>query len=155
MVLTLVGANPMSLKDAIGGTYSAATLHGVKPLPDGEHYARISDDGKSIVKYSFKTGQKTGVLFDANTARGAQVKSVQGYILSPDGKRILIQTETEQIYRRSKKATYYIFSVQNNTLDPLSTKGKQQEPIFSPDGNSIAFVRDNNIFLVTVLLNNA
>ena len=155
MVLTLVGANPMSLKDAIGGTYSAATLHGVKPLPDGEHYARISDDGKSIVKYSFKTGQKTGVLFDANTARGAQVKSVQGYILSPDGKRILIQTETEQIYRRSKKATYYIFSVQNNTLDPLSTKGKQQEPIFSPDGNSIAFVRDNNIFLVKLLFNNA
>ena len=39
-------------------------------MADGETYAQISDDGKQIITYSFKTGKQTGVLFDAATARG-------------------------------------------------------------------------------------
>jgi dipeptidyl-peptidase-4 len=45
--------------------------------------------------------------------------------------------------------------VKNQTLAPLSNGGPQECPKFSPDGNQIAFVRDNNIFLVKLLYNNA
>ena len=38
---------------------------------------------------------------------------------------------------------------------PLSENGPQQTPVFSPDGQQIAFVRDNNIFLVKLLYDNA
>lgn len=145
----------ITLKQVLNGTYSAKSLTGVRPLADGESYAQISQDRKSIEKYSFKTGQKTGVLFDANNARGQKVLSIDNYIMSPDESRILIQTQTESIYRRSLKAEYYIYTVKNNTLDPLSKNGKQQQPLFSPDGNQIAFVRDNNIFLVKLLFNNS
>ena len=75
--------------------------------------------------------------------------------MSPDGKRLLIQTKTERIYRRSFTATYYIYTLQNNRLVPLSDNGPQQTPLFSPDGQQIAFVRDNNIFLVKLLYDNA
>ena len=146
---------PITLEEVINGTYYANRLYGVRPLSDGENFARISEDGKSIIKYSFKTGSKTGTLFDASTARGTKIGHIDGYIVSPDGSRLLIQTETENIYRHSKKAEYYIYSVQNNTLEQLSKSGKQQEPVFSPDGNQIAFVRDNNLFLVKLLFNNA
>lgn len=40
-------------------------------------------------------------------------------------------------------------------MEPLSDGGPQQTPVFSPDGNQIAFVRDNNIFLVKLLYDNA
>ena len=75
--------------------------------------------------------------------------------MSPDEKLILIQTETKPIYRRSFTANYYIFNVKNNKMEPLSENGPQQVPLFSPDGNQIAFVRDNNIYLVKLLFGNS
>ena len=127
----------------------------VQVLPDGESYAQLSSDGKRIVKCSFQSGREVGTLFDVSTAKGYQLASIDGYIMSPDGKRLLIQTKTERIYRRSFTATYYIYTLQNNRLVPLSDNGPQQTPLFSPDGQQIAFVRDNNIFLVKLLYDNA
>ena len=145
----------LNLKDITGGAFRGESMAAVQPLDDGESYAQISASGKQIVTYSFRTGRQTGTLFDAAKARGPKVNRVEGYIVSPDGKRLLIQTDTKGIYRRSFTATYYIYNVANNTLEPLSENGPQQTPLFSPDGNQIAFVRDNNIYLVKLLYNNA
>ena len=145
----------ITLTDITKGEFRSKSISAVYPLADGETYAQISSDGKQIVTYSFKTGKQVGVLFDAATARGAEISEVDGYIMSPDGTRLLIQTNTKAIYRRSFTATYYIYSIRNNKLEPLSDGGPQQTPVFSPDGNQIAFVRDNNIFLVKLLYDNA
>ena len=154
--LAVMAANgELSLKDITRGEFRSKVMTEVFPLADGESYAQISDDGKQIVAYSFRSGKQTGVLFDATTARGANISRVDGYIMSPDGSRMLIQTATKPIYRRSFTATYYIYSIRNNKLKPLSDGGPQQTPVFSPDGNLIAFVRDNNIWLVKLLYDNA
>ena len=151
----LLAAGKLDLKEITQGAFRGETMAATMPMSDGESYAQISEDGKQIVKYSFRTGKQVGVLFDANTARGAKVEHVDGYIMSPDGRRILIQTDTKSIYRRSFTATYYIYTVANNKMEPLSDGGPQQTPLWSPDGEQIAFVRDNNIFLVKLLYNNA
>jgi len=145
----------LSLKSITSGEFRAQVINEVQPMTDGENYAQISDDAQRIITYSFRSGKQTGVLFDAATARGQKVSSVDGYILSPDGRRILIQTDTKRIYRRSFTATYYIYDIRNNKMEPLSEGGPQQTPVFSPDGNMIAFVRDNNIWLVKLLYDNA
>lgn len=151
----LLAAGKLDLKEITQGAFRGESMAATMPMSDGESYAQISEDGKQIVKYSFRTGKQVGVLFDANTARGAKVEHVDGYIMSPDGRRILIQTDTKSIYRRSFTATYYIYTVANNKMEPLSDGGPQQTPLWSPDGEQIAFVRDNNIFLVKLLYNNA
>lgn len=145
----------LNLKDVVNGKFRGESMASVEPLSDGESYIQISSDGKQLQKFSFKTGKQTGILFDANTARGAKVERVEGYIVSPDMKRILIQTQTKPIYRHSFTAVYYIYHIANNRLEPLSDGGPQQTPVWSPDGNQVAFVRDNNIFLVKLLYNNA
>lgn len=157
-LFTLLGwaqKNELEMVDIFNGKYAYERISGVNPLNDGENYSQISNDKKRIIKKSFKTGAETGVLFDASTARNKKIESIDGYIMSPDESRILIQTDTKPIYRRSFTAQYYIYTVKNNTLEPLSNNGAQQVPKFSPDGNCIAFVRDNNIFLVKLLFNNS
>ena len=149
-------AQQITIEDVAGGKFRPASIRSVRPLDiDGESYASISADGARIEKCSFKTGEVTEVLFDKSTARGANINIVEGYIISPDGKNILIETERTPIYRHSATSTYYIYNVKNKTLAPLSNGGKQECPKFSPDGTMIAFVRDNNLFLVKLLFNNA
>ena len=145
----------VTLRDIAQGTYRAQGISGLKPMLDGERYTQISSDHKRIVKYSFKTGEEVGTLFDVTTARDCDLKSFDDYILSPDEKLILIQTETKPIYRHSFTAVYYIYNVKNNKMEPLSNNGPQQVPLFSPDGNQIAFVRNNNIYLVKLLFGNS
>lgn len=154
---TLLGTaqQHVTLQDLSWGTYYPESIRGIKPTLDGEHYTRISPDRKKIVKYSFKTGQEVATVFDVTTARDCSLRTFDDYIMSPDESRILIQTETKPIYRRSFTAVYYIFNVRNNTLEPLSENGPQQVPLFSPDGNQIAFVRENNIYLVKLLFGNS
>lgn len=154
-VLGLHAGQNVTLKQIADGAYRAENIYGIKPMLDGEHYTQISADRKRIVKYSFKTGKEVGTLFDVTTARDYSLKSFDDYIMSPDEKQILIQTKTKPIYRRSFTAEYYIFNVKNNRLTPLSENGPQQVPQFSPDGFQIAFVRNNNIFLVKLLFGNS
>ena len=148
-------AQQVTLQEVATGAYRTEGIYGIKPMLDGEHYTQISRDRKKIVKYSFKTGKEVATIFDVSTARNITLKSFDDYIMSPDESKILIQTETKAIYRRSYTAVHYIFNVRNNTLETLSDGGPQQVPLFSPDGNQIAFVRDNNIFLVKLLFGNS
>ena len=155
LCVLLGNAQQVTLQEVATSAYRTEGIYGIKPMLDGEHYTQISRDGKKIVKYSFKTGQEVGTVFDIETARDCKLKRFDDYIMSPDETKILIQTETKAIYRRSFTAVYYIFNVRNNTLEPLSDGGPQQVPLFSPDGNQIAFVRDNNLFLVKLLFGNS
>ena len=147
--------NKITLKDVTGKTFTPKYITGVDPIKGTDRYASISNDGRQIIEYAFKTGNQTRVLFDIANTHGESIKQLDGYMLSPDGKRMLIQTNTHKIYRRSFTADYYIYTIQSRKLEKLSTGGPQQIPTWSPDGNQIAFVRDNNIFLVKLLYDNA
>lgn len=147
--------NKITLKDVTGKTFTPKYITGVDPIKGTDRYASISNDGRQIIEYAFKTGNQTRVLFDIANTHGESIKQLEGYTLSPDGKRMLIQTNTHKIYRRSFTADYYIYTIQSRKLEKLSIGGPQQIPTWSPDGNQIAFVRDNNIFLVKLLYDNA
>ena len=149
-------AQNISLDDVVYYRYMPRRISGLRPMADGESYSKISDDGTKILRCSYKTGEVTETLLDLTTARGKKLTRFSSYIISPDGKNILIGTNEQAIYRRSATATYYIYNMHNHTLEPLSKNGDLQEvPKFSPDGSMIAFIRDNNLFLVKLLFNNA
>ena len=147
-------ASQLELK-TMNREFSAKRISGVDPIAGTDQYAQVSDDGTKILQYSFRTGKQTAVLFDVNSTIKEKIDRFDGYIMSPDGKKMLIQTNTEYVYRRSFKADFYIYTIQSRKLEKLSDGGKQQVPIFSPDGNQIAFVRENNIWLVKLLYDNA
>ena len=160
LAVLLMGWQPvvfaqLDLRDIVRGNWQPEYLRTVTPLPDGESYAQISADGKRVESYSYKTGKETGVLFDVDQTKGEKIEGFDGYIMSPDGKKMLIQTQTHRIYRRSATAVYYIYNVATKHMDKLSDYGPQQSPVWSEDGLLVAFVRDNNIHLVKLLYDNA
>ena len=157
-------SKPLDLKEIVSGEFIPQNISGVIPIPgDGEHYSQMNADKTQIIKYSFKTGEKVEVIFDVNTTRECDFKNFDSYQFSPDGQKLLIATKTTPIYRHSYTAVHYIYPLKrndkgvttNNIIERLSDGGPQQVPVFSPDGTMIAFVRNNNIFLVKLLYGNS
>ncbi|MBP3839219.1 MAG: S9 family peptidase [Prevotella sp.] len=146
--MNMYAAERVTVSQVTKGFFSAETLSAVTPLKGTSNYAQISNKGKQISVYSFTSGRLVGTLLDVEKLKDVNIGKIDGYLMSDDGKKMLIQTATEYIYRRSFKADFYVYDLAQKTLKKLSNKGKQQIPAFSPDGKKVAFVRENNIFLV-------
>lgn len=100
----IFSASASSLSVADYCSPDASRPKGVKemtPMPDGISYAAISDDGRSIETFSYKTGKKTGTLFSVDNIKGdVKISEFDGYTLSDNGKKILLWNDSKQIYRR-------------------------------------------------------
>jgi len=117
-------------------------------MPDGTAYLRLSDDGKSVIKYDTRSGKEIEKVIDLTHTRETTLPDIEGFALSPDGSKLLVYRSKKMIYRRSFDALYYVYELRSRILKPLSTEHpRQQSPVFSPDGRMVAFVSDNNIFL--------
>ncbi|MCI6278581.1 MAG: S9 family peptidase [Bacteroidales bacterium] len=137
------------LQDIIAYKYwpkSAGT--GFRSLPDGKHYTILSPDRTKILKCDYATGEVTDTLFDTATAREADFKAFDDYLISDNGLQIVILRETEPIYRRSKAFTAYHYDVRRNLVSPLNkTPGKVRIPTFSPNGRMVAYVLNNDVYI--------
>jgi dipeptidyl-peptidase-4 len=117
----------------------------LKSMNNGDFYTKIkrSDEGQEIIKYQFKNGKEVTTLFKSSDFN---VKNINNYSFSDDDKLMLISTETESIYRYSKRAIYYVFNIHNNKLKQIS-ENKIRYATFSPDGSKVAYVFGNNLFI--------
>lgn len=122
-------------------TFNQRTVTGIRWANDGKFYTSIEDN--KIVRYDVSKGQAV-----ADVYTGAF--KVDDYSFSDDETKLLVATGKESIYRRSWKASYYLYDVNSKTTRQLSKGGKQSYATFSPDGSQVAFVRDNNLFVVSV-----
>ena len=113
-------------------------------MNDGEHYSTMekADEGQAIIKYKFKSGNKVRTLFKSTDF---DIPKINSYIFSEDEQQILLATEKEKIYRYSSKSVYYIYNVFTDKLAKLSDK-KVMYATFSPNGDKVAYVFENNLF---------
>jgi dipeptidyl-peptidase-4 len=130
----------------VKGTFRAQTVTGLRSMKDGEHYTTL-ENNTQIVKYSYKTGNEVEVVFDITEIKDAPIKSFSDYEFSPDESKVLLTTAVQPIYRHSFTAINYVWNFVTEEFKPLSEKGAQQVATFSPDGDRVAFVRGNNIFI--------
>lgn len=125
-----------------------ATPGNLTYLPDGDTYAELSTDCKKIVVHKLTNGEEVSTLFDCGNTRETSIPAIEGFILSPDASRVLVWTNSKNIYRRSVMAKYYVYEVRSRILKPLSQEcSLQRSPLFSPNSRMVAFVdpETNNI----------
>src|ERR1044071_2694284 len=120
-------------------TFQQKSVTGIRWLNDGKFYTSLRDN--KILKFDVSTGQSTATIYDGDM-------KIDGYSFSDDETRLLLSTNSESIYRRSSKADFYIYDVATKSSRKLSNGGKQSYATFSHDGSKVAFVRDNNLFIV-------
>lgn len=125
-------------------TFVEKQVTGINWMNDGKYYTTLSDN--KVVRYDITTGQPVEILVDGKAVSPSIV--IGEYSFSTDESRILLLTERRQIYRRSFSAEYFVYDRASKSLQPLSKNGPQSYATFSPDGSKIAFVRDNNLFVV-------
>ncbi|HAX97114.1 MAG TPA: S9 family peptidase, partial [Prolixibacteraceae bacterium] len=130
----------------VNGTFNQKSVQGLRSMNDGNHYT-VMENGARVVKYSYQTGQKVSEVFDLSSIANAPISRFNQYEFSNDETKILLTTDIEPIYRHSYTAAYYVWNSVTQELTPLSENGKQQLATFSPDGERVALVRDNNLFI--------
>ena len=121
------------------------SMGGFNSMNDGEHYSTIekTEDGQEIIKYQFKNGKKVRILFKS---ADFEIPKIGKYTFSKNEKQLLLATETKSIYRYSSKSVYYIYDIHNDKISKLSDK-KVMYANFSPQGDKVAYVLDNNLFI--------
>jgi len=127
-------------------TFQAASIEAFHSMKNGDYYTILNHNsyGTYMDKYDYKTLEKVETLVLGKDLEG--IKYFYDYTFSQDENKVIIGVNLEQIYRRSKMGRYYIYDLANKTLEIISELNIQ-EPNFSPDGNKIAFVHNNNIYI--------
>ncbi|HEX4022650.1 MAG TPA: S9 family peptidase [Acidobacteriaceae bacterium] len=119
----------------------------VEPSP-----AFPNTDARDIVRYETATGART-VLVSASQlvpAPGSKPLRIDDYAWSQDSKRLLIYTNSKKVWRQNTRGDYWVLYLDSGKLQklggdvPASTLMFAQ---FSPDGHSVAYVRDHNIYV--------
>ena len=125
------------------GTFRPEYLGGFHSAKKGDFYYVINNRGQQLDKYSYETLDKVKTLVDVSNLNG--INSLYNYTFNDDETKLIIGTESQQIYRHSSKGIYYVYDLNTKKLTKISDK-QIQEPNFSPDGNKIAFMYENNLF---------
>jgi dipeptidyl-peptidase-4 len=147
-VITLQ-AQHYTLQDILGGKFAARGIKPMESSADGMHYYQANFENTAVIKFSYATGKAVDTLFSTRKARECTFDTFEGFLVSPDENRVLVYRDREQIYRHSFKATYYYHDVRRNLVRKLTdNESKQRIPVFSPDSKMLAYVCDNNIWLV-------
>ncbi len=127
------------------------SVPGFKFMKDGLHFTRKENDKteSKIVQYHLGTGDQTDVILkgsDLNKLNNYFDAKFDGYSFSKDENLILLKSRTEQIYRRSSRADFFVYDRKGKTLTQVSGHGKQRYASFSQKGDKVAFVRGNNLY---------
>ena len=105
------------------------------------------DQKKSkIVLRAYETGEIVDVILDSSSS--AKIPFFTDYFFSSNEKKIILETNSYPLYRRSKLAEYYIYDI---ALDEINYvfNGLIQEPFFS-----LPMVKKLHLFITEIYMSN-
>ncbi|MBX9806310.1 MAG: S9 family peptidase [Flavobacteriaceae bacterium] len=149
LLLTSVFAQQKITVEAIyTGQFQAKGMDELQSMKNTNQYTVLNFDQASrsmqINLFDFATLKKVTTLIDTKN-QSKLLDGIDSYTFSSDEKKMLIANNTNQIYRHSFSADYFLYNIEIKELNKILEQ--VQEPTFSPDGKKIAYVKENNIFI--------
>lgn len=116
---------------------------------DDDSYFKLEKN--QLVTYTLPNNEVKTVITKAQLtpAGKSEPLEIDHFSFSQDQQKVLLFTNTKKVWRLNTKGDYWVFNFKTNTLTQI---GKSLPPSslmfakFSPDGNSIAYVSNNNLY---------
>lgn len=143
-LLISMSAGALTLEECVLRGSSPRGIGAMQPAKsDGRYFYRLSDDGNAINRISYAKGDES-VLVDT---RDQKVTGWDDFEVTADGAYVLLWNNTQEIYRYSFSADYYVYDLKNGTMKALSEGGGEEIATLSPDGKRVAYVKGNNVYV--------
>lgn len=133
---------------------------GFEWLKDGDSYAKFEPSAKvknadDLVRYRIDTGAKSVLLSAESLIPKGKTEPLKldGYDWSADGKRVLIYTNSQKVWRYNTRGDYWVLDQTTGRLAKLGGDAKPATLMFakfSPDGTRVGYVRENDLYVEDV-----
>lgn len=137
--------------------FRSETFGPARWLDDGSAYTTLeaspaNKDARDIIRYEAATGARTVLISAASlTPKGPSVPLViDDYAWSKDGHKLLVFTNSKQVWRQNTRGDYWVFDITAKKLLKLGKNASASTLMFakfSPDGTRVGYVRENNLYV--------
>src|SRR5262245_7525837 len=137
-----------------GGTFGPLAW-----LNDGVSYTTLErrpdgKPGRDIVRYDNESGFRTTLVPATRLVAPGDTTplEIEDYKWSTDGRKVLIFTNSQQVWRTNTRGDYWVLDLSGWTLKKLGGDGRPSTLMFakfSPDGGRVGWVRygENNLYV--------
>lgn len=141
--------------------FSSEYFGPVRWLENEAGYTTLEENekgGRDIVKYEPETGKRT-MLVSADKLIPEDKENplrIANYIWSPDRAKLMIFTNTKRVWRQNTRGDYWILNLKTWKLKKLGGNARPSTLMFakfSPDGEKVAYVRENNMYVENIKTN--
>ncbi|MGC1107086.1 MAG: S9 family peptidase [Candidatus Acidiferrales bacterium] len=139
------------------GEFSARRFGPIRWEEGGKSYTVLErshgdDEKQELASYDAASGARTVLFSSAELipAGSKQPLSIDDFEWSQDRTQILVFTNSERIWRENTRGDYWVLDRASKKLDKLGGNAAPSSLMFakfSPDGRSVAFVRENNLYV--------
>ena len=140
--------NSFSLNKIWDGSFRTQGLTALHSMKNGQQYSVLNFDrstgSTSIDLYDYITFSKVKVIATSKTMKA--IPYFTNYTFSANESKLILETNTESIFRYSVLGNYYVYDIYLEKLDLIS-EHKIQEPTFSPDGTKVAYGLNYNLYV--------
>lgn len=155
LCFTVVGQQKITIDEIYNGTFRAQGMDELQSMKNTNQYTVLNLDNQSrsmqIDLYDFATLKKVATLIDTKSHKELS-NGIDSYTFDASEKMILLACNTNQIFRHSFTADYYLYDIASKKLKKLFDF-QVQEPTFSPDGKKIAYAKENNLYVYDLASN--
>ena len=153
-------SNELTLERIYGKReFSQPRLGKIQWFANGDSYTkleRISRSEQQIVEYNSETGDPKVLIKSSELIPNGSDKplAIHGYEFSSNKNLLMIFTNSKRVWRTNTRGDYWIYNLLTKSLKKLG--GQEAKPstlmfaTLSPDNKSVAYVRENNIYVETV-----
>jgi dipeptidyl-peptidase-4 len=149
--MPVVAQQKINLEELWSGGYRTKQMDDLQAMKNSNQYTVLNANWNAgtaqVDLYDFATLDKVGTLVDSKNHR--ELQGIDSYTFSPDEKKMLLATNSDQIYRHSFTADFYIYDIAAKSLVKLAD-AKVQEPTFSADGTKVAYGLENNLYVYDI-----
>ncbi|WP_396145571.1 S9 family peptidase [Flavobacterium sp.] len=153
---SVVAQQKISVEEIYTGAFRAKGMDALQSMKNTNQYTVLNTDratkSQQIDLYDFATLKKVSTLIDTKNFKELSDDGIDSYVFSNDEMQILIANNSNQIFRHSFTADYFLYDTKSQKISGFL--GQVQEPTFSPDGTKIAFAKTNDLYIYDIASKN-